>query len=249
MLRQSSYVTLNDYEAALLQSRSGQTVQQLSREVDATGSSPGGRGADFTLTARPFTFRLRGARGGRPHRLRHHSAPDCSMHARGLDWETTGRLASPHGCYKDRKPGARTMRPPCGDGMRDFSSLLAILCNPELIMKKIVVILLAASTTVLLSGCPAGLGSKDYSREQDARAESGNGTVDSVAWSRSREPRAWSALPGRGRRWRGRSTVGGGSGQIAVATGGACLRLGRGSAEETITARCVEITVKLDSAI
>lgn len=118
-------------------------------------------------------------------------------------------------------------------------------------MKKLAALLLAASTTVLLSGCPAGLGSKDYSREQtrtEQKVEMGvvevvrmvkiEGTKSAVG------PAAGAAVGGVAG-----STVGSGKGSWVGATVGAVLGgVGGAAAEEAMTRQDgVEITVKLDS--
>ncbi len=118
-------------------------------------------------------------------------------------------------------------------------------------MKKIAVLLLAASAAVLLTGCPAGLGSKDYSREQARTAQEVQmGVVESVRAVRIEGtksvvgPAAGAVVGGVAG-----STVGGGRGRVVGATVGAVLGgVGGAAAEEAITRQDgLEITVKLDS--
>lgn len=118
-------------------------------------------------------------------------------------------------------------------------------------MKKIAVFLLAASTTVLLTGCPAGLGSKDYSREQARTTQEVQmGVVESVrivkieGTKTAVGPAAGAVVGGVAG-----STVGGGRGSIVGAALGAVLGgVGGAAAEEAVTRQDgVEITVKLDS--
>jgi outer membrane lipoprotein SlyB len=118
-------------------------------------------------------------------------------------------------------------------------------------MKKIAVLLLAASTTVLLTGCPAGLGSKDYSREQARTAQEVQmGVVESVRSVKIEGtksvvgPAAGAVVGGVAG-----STVGGGRGSVVGATVGAVLGgVGGAAAEEAITRQeGLEITVRLDS--
>lgn len=118
-------------------------------------------------------------------------------------------------------------------------------------MKKFAALLLAASTTVLLTGCPAGLGSKDYTREQARTAQEVQmGVVESVrvvkieGTKSAVGPAAGAVVGGVAG-----STVGGGRGQIVGATVGAVLGgVGGAAAEEAITRQeGLEITVRLDS--
>ncbi len=118
-------------------------------------------------------------------------------------------------------------------------------------MKKIAVLLLTASAAVLLTGCPAGLGSKDYSREQARTAQEVQmGVVESVRAVRIEGtksvvgPAAGAVVGGVAG-----STVGGGRGRVVGATVGAVLGgVGGAAAEEAITRQDgLEITVKLDS--
>jgi outer membrane lipoprotein SlyB len=127
----------------------------------------------------------------------------------------------------------------------------AIVYELELIMKRIAALLLASSATVLLTGCPASLGSKDYSREQARTAQEVQmGVVESVravkieGTKSAVGPAAGAVVGGVAG-----STVGGGRGNIVGATVGAVLGgLGGAAAEEAVTKQDgVEITVKLDS--
>lgn len=118
-------------------------------------------------------------------------------------------------------------------------------------MKKIVALLLAVSASALLTGCPAGLGSKDYAREQ-ARTEQKveMGVVESVRMVKIEGtksavgPVAGAAVGGVAG-----STIGSGKGSWVGAGVGAVLGgLGGAAVEEAATRQDgVEITVKLDS--
>jgi len=108
-----------------------------------------------------------------------------------------------------------------------------------------------AATTLLLAGCPAGLGSKDYSREQARVAQEVQmGVVESVRevnieGTKSAVGAGAGAVVG----GVAGSTMGGGRGSIITSTVGAVLGgVGGAAAEEAITRqRGLEITVKLDS--
>ena len=118
-------------------------------------------------------------------------------------------------------------------------------------MKKLVIFILAASTTVLLTGCPAGLGSKDYSREQARTVQEVQmGVVESVRLVRIEGTKsAVGPVAGAVVGGVAGSTIGGGRGQVVGATVGAVLGgVGGAAAEEAITRQDgVEITVRLDS--
>jgi outer membrane lipoprotein SlyB len=108
-----------------------------------------------------------------------------------------------------------------------------------------------AASTLLLAGCPAGLGSKDYSRSQ-ARSvqEVQMGVVESVR-EVTLEGTKTPIGAGAGAVVGGvaGSTVGGGRGSVVGTAVGAVLGgLGGAAAEEAVTRqKGLEITVKLDS--
>lgn len=110
---------------------------------------------------------------------------------------------------------------------------------------------LIAASSLLLAGCPAGLGGKDYSRGQ-ARAvqEIQMGVVESVR-EVSIEGTKTPIGAGAGAVVGGvaGSTVGGGRGSVVGTALGAVLGgLGGAATEEAVTRqKGVEITVKLDS--
>jgi outer membrane lipoprotein SlyB len=108
-----------------------------------------------------------------------------------------------------------------------------------------------AASALLLAGCPAGLGSKDYSREQARTVQEVQmGVVESVR-EVSIEGTKTPVGAGAGAIVGGvaGSTVGGGRGSVIGTTVGAVLGgLGGAAAEEAVTRqKGVEITVKLDS--
>lgn len=118
-------------------------------------------------------------------------------------------------------------------------------------MNKIATLLLIGAATVVLTGCPAGLGSKDYSREQARKVQEVQmGVVESVR-SVKIEGTKSAVGPVGGAVVGGvaGSTIGGGRGQVVGAAVGAVLGgLGGAAAEEAITRQDgLEITVKLDS--
>jgi outer membrane lipoprotein SlyB len=118
-------------------------------------------------------------------------------------------------------------------------------------MNKPFAVSLIIASTLLLAGCPAGLGGKDYSRDQARTVQQVQmGIVESVrevAIEGTKSPvgvGAGAVVGGVAG-----STVGGGRGKAVGATLGAVLGgLGGAAAEEAITRqKGLEITVKLDS--
>ena len=118
-------------------------------------------------------------------------------------------------------------------------------------MNRTFAIALIAASTLLLAGCPAGLGGSDYSRSQARTVQEVQmGLVESVRevnieGTKSPVGAGAGAVVG----GVAGSTVGGGRGSVIAATVGAVLGgLGGAAAEEAVTRqRGVEITVKLDS--
>jgi outer membrane lipoprotein SlyB len=110
---------------------------------------------------------------------------------------------------------------------------------------------LIAASTLLLAGCPAGMGGADYSRSQARTVQEVQmGVVESVR-EVTIEGTKTPIGAGAGAVVGGvaGSTVGGGRGSIVGATVGAVLGgVGGAAAEEAVTRqKGVEITVRLDS--
>jgi len=113
MVQQSNYVTLNDYEAQLLQTRTGHSLEQLAREVDALVVTRGAEGSDFFvdgsvmhISAAPVREVVDPTGCGDAFR-----AGMLYGIANGLDWETTGRLASLMGAIKIESRGGQNHGP------------------------------------------------------------------------------------------------------------------------------------------
>ncbi len=113
MVRQSDYVTLNDYEAELLQSRTGQTLEQLAREVGALIVTKGAEGSDFHAGGRIIHIPAAPVR-----ELVDPTGCGDAFRAgllygitRDMDWETTGRLASLMGAIKIESRGGQNHVP------------------------------------------------------------------------------------------------------------------------------------------
>jgi outer membrane lipoprotein SlyB len=118
-------------------------------------------------------------------------------------------------------------------------------------MNRTIAAALVIASSLLLAGCPAGLGSKDYSRSQARTVQEVQmGVVESVR-EVNIEGTKTPVGAGAGAVVGGvaGSTVGGGRGSVVGATVGAVLGgLGGAAAEEAVTRqKGIEITVKLDS--
>lgn len=113
MVRQADYVTLNDYEAELLQARTGHTLEQLAREVKCLIVTRGAEGSRFHLEGRIFDIPAAPAREvvdptGCGDAFR---AGLLYGIVNGLNWETTGRLASLLGTIKIESRGGQNHAP------------------------------------------------------------------------------------------------------------------------------------------
>jgi adenosine kinase len=111
-MRQADYVTANDYEAKLLQERTGKTIEELSKLVKAVIVTQGGQGSLVVVDGKteviPAVKPARvvdptgcgdAYRAGLLHGMANH-----------LDWATTGRLASLLGSIKIAERGAQNHR-------------------------------------------------------------------------------------------------------------------------------------------
>ncbi len=112
-VHKSSYVILNDYEAELLQSRTGESLETLARHVEALIVTRGGDGSVIHTAAGQIDIPavLPAAildptgcgdayRSGILYGITH-----------GLDWETAGQLASVMGAIKIEHRGGQNHKP------------------------------------------------------------------------------------------------------------------------------------------
>ncbi|HEU0198372.1 MAG TPA: carbohydrate kinase family protein [Nevskiaceae bacterium] len=106
-IEQASYVAVNDYEAELLMKRTGLTLKQIAAQVQALIVTHGGKGSHIYVGSKVYDIPCAHAasladptgcgdayRGGMLYGL-----------LRGMDWETTGRVASLMGAIKIERPG------------------------------------------------------------------------------------------------------------------------------------------------
>jgi adenosine kinase len=113
MVRQADYVSLNDYEAELLQARTGHTLEQLARKVKCLIVTRGGEGSRFHVDGKILDIPAAQVREvidptGCGDAFR---AGLLYGIVNGLDWETTGRLASLMGAFKIECRGGQNHAP------------------------------------------------------------------------------------------------------------------------------------------
>jgi len=111
-ITQASYVAVNDYESEVMMERTGWTLKQIAERVDALIVTRGGKGAQIFAKNRLHEVPCAKAdsltdptgcgdafRGGLLYGL-----------LKGMDWETTGRIASLMGAYNIERPGTQNHR-------------------------------------------------------------------------------------------------------------------------------------------
>jgi adenosine kinase len=106
---QATWVTLNDYEAQLMQEKTGETIEQLAQSVDAMIVTKGGDGSiiytqDDYIEIPSATPRMIVDPTGCGDAFR---AGLLYGLMNGMDWETTGRIASLMGAIKIEKAGTQ----------------------------------------------------------------------------------------------------------------------------------------------
>ena len=113
LIELASYVAVNDYEAQLLASRTGRSIEQLAQHVEALIVTRGEHGAEIHADGRYLKIPAVKAdaivdptgcgdafRGGLLYGIE-----------KGFDWETTGRLASLMGSLKIARQGPQNHAP------------------------------------------------------------------------------------------------------------------------------------------
>ncbi len=108
-IEQATYVCVNDYEAELLQERTGWSPHEIAERLEALIITRGGKGSEIYLPDRRIDIPPAEARevvdptgcgdayrGGLLYGL-----------TRGLDWETTGRIAALMGAIKIERHGTQ----------------------------------------------------------------------------------------------------------------------------------------------
>ena len=108
-ITQASYLAVNDYEAELLIKRTGWTLKQIAERVDALIVTRGAKGSIIHAKKKAYEIPCARAesladptgcgdayRGGLLYGM-----------LNGMDWETTGRIASLMGAIKIERPGTQ----------------------------------------------------------------------------------------------------------------------------------------------
>lgn len=111
-IEQAAYVAVNDYEAEMLMERTGLTLKQIAERVDALVVTRGGKGSHIFNQGKVLEIPCAKAesladptgcgdayRGGLLYGL-----------LSGMDWETTGRIASLMGAIKIERVGPQNHR-------------------------------------------------------------------------------------------------------------------------------------------
>jgi adenosine kinase len=109
---QAAYVTVNDYEGQLLQERTGQSLEALAKRVRALIVTRGAEGSTIFTAGRQLAIP-----SIKPRSLVDPTGCGDAYRAgllygiaRGMDWETTGRLASLIGAIKIASRGGQNHR-------------------------------------------------------------------------------------------------------------------------------------------
>ncbi|HYQ92437.1 MAG TPA: carbohydrate kinase family protein, partial [Candidatus Competibacteraceae bacterium] len=112
LTEQATWVAANDYECALIQERTGWSVQQLAERVEALIVTQGAEGSYIMTAGRRVEIPP-----AKPNALVDPTGCGDAYRAgllyglmQGMDWETTGRIASLAGALKIEKPGTQNHR-------------------------------------------------------------------------------------------------------------------------------------------
>ncbi|MBM3395635.1 MAG: carbohydrate kinase family protein [Betaproteobacteria bacterium] len=108
-IRQATYVTVNDYEARLLQDKTGKTLEMLAREVKALIVTRGAEGSHIHSDGKCLNIPV-----AKPREIVDPTGCGDAYRAgllygisNGWDWERTGRLASVLGALKIEQRGGQ----------------------------------------------------------------------------------------------------------------------------------------------
>jgi len=109
---QATWVTLNDYEAQLLQQRTGETLEALCRRVEAIVVTLGAQGSRIYTRERTIDIPVVPAREARDPTGCGDAYRAGLLYGRlnGFDWETSGRIASLMGSIKIAHTGTQNHR-------------------------------------------------------------------------------------------------------------------------------------------
>ncbi|KPL28417.1 MAG: sugar kinase [Acidithiobacillales bacterium SM1_46] len=112
LLDQASWVTVNDYEAGLLEDRTGLALGELAARVEALIVTRGADGSRIHTQGRVIDIPA-----AKPRAIKDPTGCGDAFRAgllyglgKGLDWDTTGRIASLMGTIKIEQPGTQNHR-------------------------------------------------------------------------------------------------------------------------------------------
>ena len=121
-VKQADYVTVNDYEAKLLQDKTGKTITELAKQVRAFIITLGAKGSIIYADGKEILIPA-----AKPEAVLDPTGCGDAYRAgllhgiqRGWDWETSGRLASLMGALKIASRGGQNHVPTQGDLMAQF---------------------------------------------------------------------------------------------------------------------------------
>ncbi|MCW8848199.1 MAG: carbohydrate kinase family protein [Sedimenticola sp.] len=122
-MQQANWLAFNDYEAKLMQDRTGLTPEQMAREVDAVVITRGGEGSliytgnkVLEIPAAPVANVIDPTGCGDAYR-----AGLLYGLMNDMDWETTGRIASLMGAIKIEEAGTQNHRFQCDEFSQCFN--------------------------------------------------------------------------------------------------------------------------------
>ncbi|MES0872461.1 carbohydrate kinase family protein [Sinimarinibacterium thermocellulolyticum] len=108
----ADYVAVNDYEAELLMDRTGWTLKDVAARVDALIVTHGGKGSHIHAKGKVYEIPC-----AKADSLTDPTGCGDAFRAgllygllKGMDWETTGRIASLMGAYNIERPGTQNHR-------------------------------------------------------------------------------------------------------------------------------------------
>ncbi len=111
-LEEASYLSVNDYEGRLFQDKTGKTLKQLAARVKALIVTKGGAGSEIHTGGEVLQIPA-----AKPKKLADPTGCGDAYRAgllygiaRGLDWKTTGRIASLMGAVKIERHGTQNHR-------------------------------------------------------------------------------------------------------------------------------------------
>jgi adenosine kinase len=111
-VEQASYVAVNDYESELLMDRTGWTLKDIAARVDALIVTQGGKGSRIHAQGKLHEIPC-----AKVDSLTDPTGCGDAFRAgllyglmQGMDWDTTGRIASLMGAYNIERPGTQNHR-------------------------------------------------------------------------------------------------------------------------------------------